>query len=253
MSRRIMLFIGSAIASVALLAFLVLPLAGNTASNAARTGGAVAAATPLPADGALRTVSVNGQGQVKVAPDLATITFAVETSGTTLAAAQGENATRMTAVLDKLKGLGIASADLQTSGYTINPQYDRDQKLTGYRVNNGVRAIVRDLSKLGATIDGTVAAGANRVTGISFDVANKADAIRQARELAVTDARAKAEQYAKLTGVTLGGPVTINENTVTPVARTAAAGGAASDMPTTPIEAGESVIVLTVQISYEIK
>lgn len=252
MSRRSLLFTGVAVASIALLGALFGPILGTTPGGARRSSGVVAAATPGTGDSTLRTVSVSGEGQVKVTPDLAYVTFGVETNGTDLATAQSENATRMAAVLDKLKGLGIASQDLQTTGYYIAPQYDKDQKPTGYRVGNGVRATVRDLSKLGATIDATVTAGANQVMGIGFDVANKADAIQKAREQAVADARAKAEQYAKLTGVTLGGPVEINENGgAIPVSRAAAP--ARADIASTPVEPGENTITLTVQIRYEIK
>src|SRR3954454_23107049 len=174
MSRRTLFFAGIAAASVALLAVFFRPVIGATPGDAARDA-SVAAATPVAGDGALRTVSVSGEGQVKVTPDLAYVTFAVETNGADLATAQTENATRMAAVLEKLKALGIASPDLQTTGYYVAPQYDKDQKAIGYPVGNGVRATVRDLTKLGATIDATVAVGANHVSGIAFDVANKAD------------------------------------------------------------------------------
>ena len=119
-----------------------------------------------------------------------------------------------------------------------------------------MRATVRDLNTLGETIDQVVAAGATRVQGIAFDLAKKDDAIRQAREAAVNDARAKAEQYATLTNVQLGGPVTINEGgatprTALPAAAPASAGGAAT--PPTPIEVGEGTVTVSVQLTYEIR
>ena len=231
--------------------FLALGLVVGRSLRAATaaSGPAVAvAATPVDASG--RTVSVSGEGRVGVKPDLAYVTFGVESTSANLAAAQDDNTTRMTAVIAKIKASGVADADVQTTGYNVAPQYDKD-RLTGYRVSNNVRVTARAIEKIGPLIDGAVAAGANRVTGIVFDVANKDDAIRRARELAVADARAKAEQYAKLTGVTLGGPITISESGGTPAIRNAApaAAGAAS----TPIETGESTITIGVQITYELR
>ena len=216
----------------------------------------VAAATPTAgASVDNRSISVVGQGEVKIKPDLAYVIFSVETTNPDLAAAQSENTIRMTAVLDRLKSLGIAETDLQTVGYNVYPQYDKEQgQPAGYTVNNGVRATVRDITKLGGTIDAAVTAGANRVAGISFDLANKAQAMQQAREAAVNDARQKAEQYARLVNGTLGVPLTISESVAMPAfdtsTRMSAPAMAGGD---TPIQTGEGSIGLTVQVSYELK
>jgi uncharacterized protein YggE len=202
-----------------------------------------------------RSITVVGNGEVKIKPDIAYIVFGVETTNTDLSVAQSENATKMTAVLDRLKSLGIAENDLQTVGYNVYPRYDKEQGApSGYSVQNGVRATVRDITKLGSTIDAAVAAGANQMMGITFDLANKAQAMQQAREVAVNDARGKAEQYAKLINGTLGVVLTVSESVSTPVfdtsARSAAPAMAGAE---TPIQSGEGSISLTVQISYEVK
>lgn len=155
-------------------------------------------------------------------------------------------------MIDRLKSLNIAANDLQTTGYNIQPQYDKDQKVTGYRIVNSVRAVVRDIKNVGPTIDSAVNAGANRVSGISFDAANKDDATRRAREAAVADARKKAEQYAQLTSMTLGGVMQISESVSgAPEYRTAAPAAAAGG--STPIEPGQGSLTISVQISYELK
>jgi hypothetical protein len=212
------------------------------------------AASPVANNGdvSVRTVSVTGVGRVSVTPDMAYATFGVETSNANLAQAQSDNATQMAAVIAKLKSLGVADKDIQTTGYFVSPQYDRDQKVTGYRVDNSVRVTVHDLKNLGSTIDAIVAAGANRVTGISFDLSNKDAATQQAREQAVADARAKAEQYAKLVNMQLGAPVTISETSApAPVAVPAAAPAAGNT--STAIQPGEGTVSVSVQIAYEIK
>jgi uncharacterized protein YggE len=247
MWRKTLLTAGIAAALIAAFTFAFHPSVGAITP-------VYAAATPAAATGDRRTISVNGQGQVAVTPDMATVTFGVESSGTDLVATQGDNATRTQATIDKLKGQGIDAKDLQTTGYNVQPQYDRDQKLTGYKVTNTVRATVRDLSKLGSTIDAAVGAGTNRVSGISFDVANKAEALKGARQAAVADARQKADLYAQLTNTTLGGVLTLSESVATPDYRTAAPAAApASGVTTTPIEAGQGSITITVDVVYEIQ
>jgi uncharacterized protein len=251
MTKRSLALVALVAALAVTLGFAARPLFGTE-----QPGSDAAAATPT-AGGVMdaRSITVVGNGEVKIKPDLAYINFGVETTNTDLAVAQSENATKMTAVLDKLKSLGIAEKDLQTVGYNVYPRYDKEQgKPSGYSVHNGVRATVRDITKLGGTIDAAVAAGANQVMGISFDLANKSQAMQQAREVAVNDARAKAEQYAKLINGTLGLVLTISENVSTPhfdtSARSAAPAMAGAE---TPIQPGEGAISLTVQISYEVK
>jgi uncharacterized protein YggE len=213
-----------------------------------------AASATTTAAATVRSIAVAGQGTIMFKPDLAYATFGVVTTGTSLAAVQGENATRMAAVLEKLKGLGIAEKDLQTTGYNVYPQYDRDGAPAGYQVANTVRATIRDIAALGATIDAAVAGGANRIAGITFALANEAQVMQQAREAAVSDARAKAEQYARLTGVTLVGPLSIVESVgATQRDATGAVAAPAAAGASTPIEVGQSSITIAVQISYEIR
>lgn len=218
-------------------------------------GQVAAAPAATPGAAADRTITVTGVGKVSVTPDLAYVTFSVETENAALQQAQGDNAARMQAVIDRLKASGIAAQDIQTTGYNVMPTYDRDQQVTGYRVANGVRATVRDLANLGPTIDAAVAAGANRVQGIAFDVSNKDDATKRAREAAVADAHAKAAQYAQFAGAQLGGVVTIVEGggVIPAMPQAVPAAGAAPSTATTPIEPGEGTITVTAQISYEIR
>ncbi|MBW3653124.1 MAG: SIMPL domain-containing protein [Actinobacteria bacterium] len=106
-----------------------------------------------------------------------------------------------------------------------------------------------------AAVEAAIAAGANRVQGVSFDLADRDATVRRAREAAFNDARAKAEQHARLAGVQLGPVLTIVEGDNAgsgpkPVSAPAAARAAAPD---TPIEAGAGTIRLTVQITFEMR
>ena len=236
-----------ALATGIVLGMLFVPQAGGASRQAAATPTAGGVA-----DAAARTIVVSGEGEVTVQADLARVTVGVETSGADLTQAQAENAGRTQAVLDRLKALGIAERDLETVNYHIAPQYERDgNTVTGYQVTNLVRATVRDLGRLGEIIDAAVAAGANRVHGITFDVSDREDALRRAREAAVQDARTEAEQLAQAAGVQLGEVVTISESG--DIVRLGIEARAAAAAPGTPIEPGQNTVRAVIQVRYAIR
>ncbi len=207
---------------------------------------------------------VNGEGKVTVVPDLATVTLGVSAQTVTVADAQSQAATAMDKVMASLKSKGVADKDIQTQNYSIYQvtRYDNNTQqsiVTGYNVSNTVVVKLRDISKAGATIDAVVTAGGNftRFNGIGFSVEKPQQYYNQARELAMADAKAKAEQMAKLAGLTLGQVTFISESSYVPsnpvpiYAKADSAAGVAA--PTTSISAGETNITLNVQIAYSIK
>ncbi len=191
------------------------------------------------------TLSLSAYGETTLAPDQATITLGVTTPGPTAAAAMAANRTRMAATLRSLAAQGIAERDIQTSGLNLNPQYVYAQgqppKLTGYEASNQVTATVRDLGKLGATVDAVVAAGANQVQGIAFGLQSPRAAEDAARREAVTALQAKAELYAKATGYRIARLVNLTEgggdgSPPRPMFRLAAAPARAESTPVAPGE-----------------
>jgi uncharacterized protein YggE len=205
---------------------------------------------------------VNGLGKVTAVPDLGILQVGVEAQADTVTAAQSQATTAMNAVLDALKTNGVAEKDIQTQYYSIYKatRWD-DQKqteiVTGYRVSNTVTVKIRALDKTGTIIDAVATAGGDltRINGISFTVEDPTALETQAREKAMADAKAKAEQLATLGGVTLGKPTFISESSssiVTPKyydSREAMGMASAS----TPISAGEMDITANVQVAYAIK
>ena len=200
------------------------------------------------------TISVNGVGTIKVTPDVADVQLGIQITRDTAKAARDDAADAMNQVLAALRALGIADADLQTSYVNIGPVYDysgQTQRITGYQVSNTINIHVRDLAKLAAVVDDSVAAGANTVNGITFDVADRSAAERQAREAAVRDARAHADTLAAAAGVTIVGVASISEAQMVspwpyPMARTEFA---AADM-STPVLPGTSDVSLTISVVY---
>jgi uncharacterized protein YggE len=161
-----------------------------------------------------RWISVSGDGEATVAPDLAVVTMAVSAKWKELAPTRDDVNTRTSAVLARLRELGVADTDLQAPDVEIHPEYDyrRDaQKLVGYRVSRSVTARVRDLDALGSVLDGISAAGANEVHGARMAASDPSTAEHAALAAAVEAARASAEAIAAAAGATLGLVIRVEE------------------------------------------
>lgn len=191
--------------------FPLLPLLG--------VGLALAAFQPALAEPTAREITVTGSATVDAAPDIATVTAGVELQAPSAAAALKANGEAMVAVFAALKQAGVDERDMQTSQLTLNPVFDSDPggsqaapQVVAYQASNMVTATVRDVGKLGATIDAVTGAGANRLYGVSFDVDEPRAALDQARKNAVEDAKHKAQLFADAAGVKLGSVVAISES-----------------------------------------
>jgi uncharacterized protein YggE len=213
---------------------------------------------------------VTGLGTISLEPDLSVVTIGVETEAVTVAEARDKAATAMAAIVEAVKSYGLTDRDVQTRSFNIYPVYEypevielgrttRKQVLVGYRVSNTASIKIRNLDDVGPIIDDVADAGgdATRINGISFTVEDTSPFMTQLREDAVNDALAKAEQFASLTGVSVGSLVYISElGGGTPVAlptmeRTFAVAAAAA--PTTSISGGGLELRLSVQVVFNIQ
>jgi len=220
-------------------------------------------ATALPAYAG--TIAIEGRGEVRAAPDMAMISSGVTTQGATAREALDANTTAMNDLIAALKEAGIEARDIQTAGFSVNPNYvysdARDAngyslppRINGYQVMNSVTVIVRDLDSLGSILDQSVTVGANTVNGVSFSVADPSDLLDEARKLAFADARQKAELYAGVAGESLGDLLSITEqqsfNAPQPYPmydRVAMSAGAP-----VPVEAGELSFAISVNVSCDL-
>jgi uncharacterized protein len=172
-------------------------------------GGAEANAQQVIMQAGGRGIEVVGVGEVEATPDEATLNFAVETSAATSQEAAQQNAQRMEAVIAALVGAGIPRNEIETRNFSIYPEYvsdDRGQnpQVRAYRVSNQVSFETTRLDEVGSLIDTGIAAGANRIDGISFGLRNPQVAEAEALREAVANARASAETLAQALGVPLG-------------------------------------------------
>jgi len=209
----------------------------------------------------VRTMSVNGTGQAFLSPDIAYIYIGVHTEQETAAEAVTANNAETQRVIEALKKAGVDANDIRTTNFSIwpNQQYSPDGQPTGtrYVVDNSVFVTVRKLDDLGDLLDSAVAAGANSINSIQFDVADKTEALKKAREEAVKDAKAQAQELADLAGMKLGEIQSISFYDSAPVPYLDSfgkgGGGGAAVESTVPIQPGQLTLTVTVSMSYEIK
>lgn len=164
-----------------------------------------------------RTVTVVGEGVVKIKPDIAQVNVGVEVVKSTIKEASSAANETMDAVLAALTEAGVEEKDIQTSGFSIwvergnAPDGSMDDTLNRYHVTNSVFATLRDLDTVGATLDATMEAGANNIYGVTFSLDNPKSMESEARAKAVENAKAKAEELATLNDATVGSVVSISE------------------------------------------
>ncbi len=162
-----------------------------------------------------RILTVNGDGAATADPDIADIRLGVETVEEDPTVAIDDNTVAMTSVIDALIDLGIADDDIKTLSFTmwVEQIYDLDGPTDEFRyhVNNQISVRVRDIEMTGDVLGGALAAGANSAGGVSFTVEDTAALEQAARDAAVDNAIAKAEQLADRLGLTLGDARQVSE------------------------------------------
>lgn len=196
-----------------------------------------------------RTITVQGQGRVAQAPDMAVVSLGISHQEKTARAAMDAVSVNTRKVIDRLIANGVDEADIQTSGLSLHAVYDhRNQnrqppEIIGF--SGGTRLTVkhRNLDRLGDLLDQIVDAGANNLSGISFNISDPSAAYDAARRAAVADAMARAALYADAAAVELGDVLEISEvsapNRPVPTARMEAM--SLDSMPVSPGEIGISV------------
>jgi uncharacterized protein YggE len=197
-----------------------------------------------------RSITATGQADVAVTPDQARVVIAVVTQGTTADDAVMQNASTAQAVIAAVNGLIGNAGSVRTSAYSVSPGRDNSGKITGYTVTNSILATVNNLAITGRVMDAAVAAGANRIDGLSLGLQNDEPVRVQALRAAGQIARARATAIAAGLGVNLGQVLTAGESGV--VVPTIGVGGGAPGAATTAIEAGTLTVTARITVEYEI-
>ncbi len=223
---------------------------------------ALGACAPTPSsETPTRTMNVVGSGEVVMTPDIAYISIGVHTEGESASKALRANNQRTQRVIETVREFGVDEKDIRTTNLNLWPR-DEYSPVTNervgvtYVVENTVRVTVRDLDTLGELLDAVVGTGANTISSIQFDVADKRSALAQARQAAVEDAREQAEALAEAAGVTLGEVQTISFYSSVPLRASDKAfglGGGEMAASMVPVQPGQMTMTVTVNIVYEIR
>jgi len=206
---------------------------------------------------ALPGITVTGTGTVDGTPDTLILQLTVTQTRSNVSDALAAASNTVNSIDLTLTGLGVASADLQTTGASLEPNYQSSSgvsRVDGYTATESLTATLRRLSAAGSEITAAVAAGgdATSVEGVSLDIENNSSLMSSARSAAFADAQTKARQYAAAAHETLGKAIQVNEtvNSATPVPVAGAAAGSSAANPAVPISAGTSQVSVTVTVVF---
>jgi uncharacterized protein len=248
---------------VVLLAFFLLAETISTLKSAGRSG--------MPATD---TITVQGTGEVSLAPDVAHITFTAQHAAATVAEAQEATTKQSNAVLAFIKEQGIDDKDVKTLSYNISPQYSYPNpcspgmmcpayysgtpKITGYEVSQSVQVTVRKLESVGEVLSGLGKLEVQNVSGPAFALDDSTAGYSAARAEAIAEAKTEAKALAKQLGVGLGKIVNFNESSgryaYPMMYAKEGVMGMGGDMTSTPeVPTGENTYSASVSITYEIR
>ncbi|HTL63014.1 MAG TPA: SIMPL domain-containing protein [Nitrospira sp.] len=209
-------------------------------------------------------LTVTGYGHMSLTPDTAFVTLGMETTGRTVADAQRQNRATMNKVVERLKALQIENERIQTSSFNVSPQYKPPPKrsepsggppeIIGYVASNTMTIEVRNVDKVGAVIEETLAAGANQFQGLHWALRDERQPKLDALKQAAFNAREKATALSEALKVKLVRLLTVSEDSrvVRPVPRIARSMMALEAAgPETPVFSGEIRVDATVTLVYE--
>ncbi|MCP9455947.1 MAG: SIMPL domain-containing protein [Nitrospira sp.] len=210
------------------------------------------------------TITVSATGRVTRVPDHVIATFGMETVGRSLADAQRRNHTVMAKVLERLRSFDIKPEHIQTSSFTVTPQYRPSSprsggaispppEIIGYVVGNTVTVDLRKPEQMGAVIEGVLAAGANQFHGLRWGLVDERSVQVEALKQVVAAAREKAHMLGDTLGVKLGRIIFVNEKSrlVQPMPRLTTMAAMETDSGA-PVSPGEIQVEASVTLVYEI-
>lgn len=208
-------------------------------------------------------VTLNVTESVEAAPDVATVGTGVQTRAQTAQVAMQQNAAQTEKLIAALAKAGIAKKDIQTSGINLSAQYDysnqdgqpQGPRFIGYEASNQLTVKLRDIKRVGASLDAMVAAGATNINGPAFSIDDPSPLLVQARGQALKSAKAQADFYAQAAGYRTARLVSISESNSggQPPMPMMVRSFKADAAPVTPVEPGQvsASVTLTVQYALE--
>lgn len=203
------------------------------------------------------SIIVSGEGKVYAKPDIALVNISVVSDGKKVIDVENDNTKKNNQILKFLKDSGVEEKDIKTINYNLYPRYNYYEQKTpdiiGYEITQTLEVKIRSLDKTGEILDGAIKNGANQIGSLYFKVDNDEALQDQARKLAIDNAKQKAEKLASQLRIRLVRLSAYNENgTPYPVYRGLEYGVGGGGGTSPQIQTGESEIVITVNLTYEI-
>ena len=213
-------------------------------------------------DPAEHAVAVRGSGIVSAVPDLVRVAVTVTATRPAVADAFEAVARSTTAVTETLRGYGVSGPDLATTGLSVHSETTwaegRGSEVTGYTAATTLQVTVRAAGASAPSpaqvVAACVGAGGDdiRLGGLEFDFSDPAALTATARERAWSDAHAKAEQYASLSGRELGEVLDIAEVDVGDVSPRPVAKAFAAADSAIAVERGEKPTRVDVRVRWRL-
>lgn len=247
------------LAGLVLMGLVTAYLLGASGEPVTAPAQAAEQASPVAAD--QRLVAMVGEGETTAVPDEMSFALSVSTKRLELEEALASSSRTMRRVLAVLEQHGVEDGDVQTTGLSMQPEYEyrayAPPTLTGYRVTQRAQVEIDRLQDGGSAVSAAIDAGGNgvRVRAIELQVGEPEEVLRRARDAAVAAATAKAEQYAAATGQELGEVVSIrevDERHVTRQPLLQAAGYKSADLSraTLPVRAGKDDLRVRIEVVW---
>lgn len=204
-------------------------------------------------------ITVTGEGSVSAVPDMAVMSFGVLKSAPSARQAMDAANKALAEAIKGFKDKGIEARDIQTSGFSVSPQFDYSSKngappkLTGYQVSNMLTVRIRDIASLGKILDDAVTDGINSGGSLTFRNSKAKDLVAEARKAAVADAIAKAKALTEAAGVTTGDVLSISEDMAPPPPGPVMRMAMAKEADSAPVEAGENDYHARVTVTFALR
>ncbi len=256
---------GARVGVVSVLGMLALFLLVETIDGLKTLGRAESPATD--------TITVQGNGEAMMAPDVAYVSFTMQNKADTVADAQRQTTKEAEGALAFLDEQDIEKKDIKTLSYNISPEYSYPNpcgyglpcpysgtpKIVGYQVSETMQVTIRDLAEVGVVLGGLGELGVENVSGPSFALDDATAGYNAARADAIEKAKKQAKEIEDQLGVSLGKIVNFSESTggYYPMygKYDMGRGGMmeASVSPAPSIQPGENIYSASVSITYEIR
>ena len=215
--------------------------------------------TAMISSGNQNSISVSGDGKVFATPDTFLLTVIAEEKTKTTQEGFAQVGAKIASLKELMKTNGIADKDIQSVQISINPNYIYDNgksTIDGFIATHGLTIKIRKLDTVDAILSGVSSVAWVRIQSTGYDIDDKTELYRTARNLAIAKARQKAEDIAKASGISMWKVISINESQdstppiyqnqmmkVSNVGEMSDAGG---------VSAGQLEVTTTVAINYEI-